>query len=86
MPPPAKVLADALVRLIVPVPVIVRFVELGAFQTVPEPAIVQVPEPTAIVRVPVPVLDKPLAAPLNETLYTAASNVPCVIVSNVVML
>lgn len=51
MSPPAKVLADALVRLMVPVPVTVRFVEVEAFQTVPELENNQVPEPIAAVLV-----------------------------------
>ena len=35
MPPPAKVLAEPEVRLIVPVPVTVRFVDVAALQAVP---------------------------------------------------
>lgn len=48
MLPPAKVLVNADVRLIVPVPVTVRFVEVAQFQAEePLAAIVQVPEPIA---------------------------------------
>jgi len=54
MPPPAKVLADADVRLIVPVPVTVRFVDAAKFQGVPLPFKVQVPEPIVTVFVAVP--------------------------------
>ena len=79
MPPPTNVLADALVKLIVPVPVTVKFVAVTALNAVPDVAIDHVPEPIAIVLVVVP-----------ETLYAAepellsvklnpfASKVPCV--------
>ena len=50
MPPPLKILVDAEVRLIVPVPVTVRFVAVAVFQP-PVPAMVHVPEPMATVRV-----------------------------------
>jgi hypothetical protein len=49
--PPAKVLADALVRLIVPVPVTVSPVVVVAFHTVPVPVQVIFPVPKAIVLV-----------------------------------
>ena len=75
MPPPSKVLADALVRLMVPVPVTVRLVEVAAFHP-PVPDIANVPEPTAIVLVPVPDVATELDAPDNVTLYPLASKVP----------
>lgn len=82
MPPPAKVLAEAEVREIVPVPVTVRLVEVAVVHP-PEFEIVQVPEPIAIVRmfefaeeIP-PCVD----APDNVTLYPFASRVPAVIVN-----
>ena len=81
MPPPAKVLADADVRLIVPVPVTVRFVEVAAAHAVELAAgIVQVPEPTATVLARV-LADKSTVAlaPEKVTLYVAASNVPAFI-------
>ena len=49
MPPPVKVLLDAEVRLIVPVPVTAR--PDAPDQIVPLETRVHVPEPTAIVRV-----------------------------------
>ena len=81
MPPPVKVLADADVRLIVPVPVTVSPVEVAAFQP-PELEIVQVPEPMFIDLIFVlaeeiaPCVD----APDNVKLYPFASSVPVVIV------
>ncbi len=47
MPPPAKVLAEAEVRLMVPVPVTVRLVEGLTLKT--EPATVNTPDPSAMV-------------------------------------
>ena len=61
-PPPANVLELALVRLIVPVPVTVRFVAVAALQP-PVPAIVKVPEPIAIVLTEAPEVETPEAAP-----------------------
>ena len=59
-----------------PVPVTVRFDAVDVFQLAPLPAIVQAPEPTAIVRIlefaDVILLD----APLSVTLKPFASNVP----------
>ena len=75
MPPPAKVLAEAEVRLMVPVPVTVRLVEVAVFHP-PVPAIVQVPEPIASVRVVALDAVKAVPAPNNVTLYVLASNVP----------
>ena len=76
MPPPANVLADADVRLIVPVPVTVRPVAVAALQTVGDPAKVQVPAPMAAVRVfEFELLNVPA---LNVTLYPFASKVPVV--------
>ncbi len=80
-PPPAKVLPLPLVIVIVPVPVTVRLVEVDASQAVPDPASVQVPDPTAIVRVLELLEENVAAAPLRVTLYVAASNVPLVIVN-----
>ncbi len=77
MPPPANVLADALVRLIVPVPVTVRLVEVLADHA-DVPAIVQVPEPIAIVLVVETLVATPELAEVNDTLYPAASNVPAI--------
>ena len=54
MPPPAKVFADALVRLIVPVPVTVRLVAVVALKAVPLPETDKVAEPRAKVLVEVP--------------------------------
>ena len=70
MPPPAKVLADADVRLIVPVPVTVRLVDGSASHiVVPLPAIVQVPEPTAmLLTLEVSSALTPPVAPLMVTL------------------
>ena len=78
MPPPAKVLADADVRLIVPVPVTVRFVDTPADHAVAAPEIVQVPEPIAsVLTFVLLVLTKgPEPVPVNVTLYVAASKVP----------
>jgi hypothetical protein len=81
MPPPAKVLADAEVRLMVPVPVTVRLVEVLVAQADVVPEIVHVPEPTAIVLVFELEEFTPAAAPDRVTLYVAASNVPRVIVN-----
>ena len=64
----------------VPVPVTVRLVEVAVFHAVPDPAIVQVPEPTAMVRAFEFDDDTPAAAPLRVTLYVAAANVPEVMV------
>lgn len=75
MPPPAKVLADADVRLIVPAPVTVRFVD-GAALKPPVPEIVQVPEPKASVLVELELLAMPPEAPDTVTLYVDASKVP----------
>lgn len=50
MPPPANVFAEPLYKLMMPVPVTVKLVELAQFQTVPDPLIEIVPEPIAIVR------------------------------------
>ena len=75
MPPPAKVLEEPDVRLIVPVPVTVRFVDVLADHEV-VPAIVQVPEPTAIVLVVETLVATVELDEVNETLYVAASNVP----------
>ena len=61
-------MALALVKLIVPVPVTERLVDVAAFHDVPEPTIVHVPEPIAIVRIPEPLLDTPLTAPVKEAL------------------
>ena len=55
MPPPANVLALALVRLIVPVPVTVNPVDVKLAAGEPVDAIEKVPEPIANVRVAVPV-------------------------------
>jgi hypothetical protein len=79
MSPPAKVLAEDEVRLMVPVPVTVRLVEVAAFHAVLEPASVHVPDPTAIVLVFE--LDELTAEddPERVTLKVAASNVPFVI-------
>ena len=85
MPPPANVLADADVRLIVPVPVTVRLVAVLACQAVPLPAIVQVPEPIAIVLVFVLLEDTAEDEPLRVTLYPFASNVPAVMLSALVV-
>ena len=63
----------------VPVPVTVRFVEVAAFHAVPEPASVQVPEPTAIVLTFELEEETVLDAPDNVTLNPLASNVPLVI-------
>ena len=78
MPPPAKVLALALVRLMVPVPVTVRLVDVEALHAPVVPAIDQVPEPMAIVLVSVPDAATEAAAPDKVTLNVAASNVPFV--------
>ena len=76
MPPPAKVLADALVRLNVPVPVTVRSKdEIPTLKAeVPARDVVHVPEPNAIVRT-----DKlaALMPPFIVTLYPFALKVPC---------
>ena len=74
MPPPAKVLADALVRLIVPVPVTVRSKdEIPTVKAEPARDVVHVPEPNAIVRT-----DKlaALMPPFIVTLYPFALKVP----------
>ena len=81
MPPPAKVLADAFVRLIVPVPVTVRLVKVPADHAVGlAEGIIQVPEPTATVLASV-LDDKSTVAltPEKVTLYVAALNVPAFI-------
>jgi len=80
MPPPEKVLADADVRLIVPVPVTVRLVDVAVLQAAPAPEIVHVPEPIAIVLVLELVLENVLEPLDKETLYEEASNVPLVTV------
>jgi len=65
----------------VPVPVMVRLVDVDVSHVVLDPAIVQVPEPMAIVLVLLELEDKVEVAPVNETLYVPASKVPLVIVS-----
>ena len=82
MPPPAKVLAEAEVREIVPVPVTVRLVEVAADHAVPLPAIVIVPEPIASVLVCVPESTNPVEAPEQLKLYPFISNVPDVSVKD----
>ena len=79
MPPPAKVLADAEVRLMVPVPVTVKFVE-EIFQP-PFPAIVHVPEPTFMVLVFELELLNDDVEPVIDTLYVPALKVPWVTVA-----
>jgi len=74
MPPPANVLEDPLVRLIVPVPVTVRFDPLTFHPPVPES--VQVPELIASVLVALPWLATPPDAPEIVTLYPFALKVP----------
>ena len=75
MPPPAKVLADALVRLIMPVPVTVRFDEVPKLKAEPPASdVVHVPEPNAIVRANEPAA---LMPPFIVTLYPFALKVPC---------
>ena len=81
MPPPAKVLADAEVRLMVPVPVTVRLVDVAVFHAVLEPASVHVPDPTAMVLVFE--LDDETEPADIVTLYVPASNIPSVIVKEV---
>lgn len=79
MPPPAKVLAEAEVREMVPVPVTVRLVKVP----VPHPLVpanVHVPDPIAMVLMFVLLLLTPELPLLNVTLKVAASNVPLVIV------
>ena len=76
MLPPAKVLADADVRLIVPVPVTVRFVDVAADQG-EVPAIVQVPEPIATVLVVVALVATEAPEEFKVTLNPFASKVPC---------
>ena len=76
MPPPAKVLADADMRLIVPVPVTVRLVEVVALKVVPEPAKDHVPLPKPTVLCAVADIANVDDAPLRVTLYTFALNVP----------
>lgn len=63
-------------RLIVPVPVTVRFVAAFMFQPVVPPT-TKVPEPTATVLATVLVADD--APPANVTLYPFASKVPAAI-------
>ena len=60
-------------------PVMVKFVEVEASQPV-LPAIVHVPEPIAIVLTPPLIEDTAELAPVSDTLYAAASNVPRLIV------
>ena len=68
----------ALVKLIVPVPVTVRLVDVEAFHAPVVPAIDQVPEPMAIVLMSVPDEVTPAKAPDKVTLNVAALNVPFV--------
>ena len=76
MPPPAKVLADAEVRLMVPVPVTVRFVEVAVHGFIAL-AIDHVPEPKE--RVLTKALEPASTPPADiVTLYVAASNVPAI--------
>ena len=77
--PPAKILADPEVRVTVPVPVTVRLVEVAALHAVPDPAIVQVPEPTAMVLVFELLLDRTDDAPVKDMLKLLALKVPLVI-------
>lgn len=79
MPPPEKVLAEPEVRLIVPVPVMVRFDPLAVKP--PTPASVQVPEPTAIVLMSEPPELNLAFAPDNVKLNDDALNVPDVTVN-----
>ena len=62
----------------VPVPVTVRLVDVEVFHALLEPAIIQVPDPTAIVRVLLLLEDTAALAPVKDTLYIPASNVPLV--------
>ncbi len=73
-------MADAEVKLIVPVPVMVG---LPVIVHVLVPPIDHVPEPIAMVRVLELLLEKPPVAPDKETLYEDASNVPLVSVKTV---
>ena len=77
MPPPANVLAEPEVRLIVPVPVTVRLVDVEALHG-EVPAIVQVPEPTATVLAVVVLVATEEPEEFNVTLNPFASKVPCV--------
>lgn len=71
--PPAKVLADPEVMLMVPDPVTVRFVEVEqSHAEAPAPLTVHVPEPNARVRV----LELEEAKVPVVTLYVTAANVP----------
>lgn len=60
----------------VPVPVTVRLVEVAVFHEEPDPAIDQVPEPTAIVLTEDNEEIKEDKDPLKDTLYMFALNVP----------
>ena len=60
----------------VPVPVTVRLVEVAVDHAVPEPAIVQVPEPTAMLLTDVVLEFTTEPDALNVTLKLAASKVP----------
>ena len=80
-PPPANVLVDALVSLMVPVPVTVHPVD--GFVLHVEPAIVHTPEPTATVLVDDPPPAKTLELPDKVTFFPLASKVPAVNVSAV---
>ena len=78
MPPPLKVLALALVRLIVPVPVTVAFVDVFMLKAVlPLPLTVNVPDPNASVLI-FALLE---ANKLTVVFFPLASNVPLVNVS-----
>ena len=79
MLPPLNVLALALVRLIVPVPVTVSPVEIMLTTDAPDAAILQVPEPKAKVLVFAPEERTALDIPHEEVkLYVEASNVPAI--------
>ncbi len=78
MPPPANVLADADVRLIVPVPVTVRLVDVPQLHEIAldTPASVHVPEPISTVRVfEFEEVNRDEALE-SVKLYPAAENVP----------
>jgi len=80
--PPIKVLADALVKRMVPVPVTVRLVDVEQSQPVVPSVIVHVPEPIFKVLTAVPEEENAVVFLIVVKLYVAALNVPDVKVRN----
>ena len=86
MPPPLNVLALALVKLIVPVPVMARFVAFICVQAKDDAAIVTVAPPNANTLLLDVVPTARFPVPVSAVLYPAKSIVPEIRLNAVVVL